>query len=227
MKYFVIAALLSQASAADGCKGDLKGEVFAKAGCEGKPSDTFTFKKVEGTGKCVPHKPTAATVKTEEDTKEPKEKTAKIAKAAAELRDAQESLFVCSEMKKDGKFCDNTHRDDVAAFFGVKYTELKKKYVAYKDAEKAYETLKTDIKSDTTKFGKLKTYKTKLDAYNEFVAVADHEEDITTFDPAVQMIIDAKKAEIEADLTATGLDKDQKKVLTTLENTHSDYLLYK
>jgi hypothetical protein len=191
MKYFVIAALLSQASAADGCKGDLKGEKFAKAGCEGKPSETFTFKKVDGTGKCVPHKPTAGTVKTEEDTKEPKEKTAKIAKAAAELRDNQESLLVCDEMKKDGKFCDPEHKEDVAGFFGVKYTELKKKYVAYKDAEKAYEALKTDIKSETTKFGALKKYKTKLDAYNEAVAFADHKKDESGFDSQVQMIIDA------------------------------------
>jgi hypothetical protein len=40
----VIAALLSQASAADGCKGDPKGEYFKKAGCEGKSEKDFTFK---------------------------------------------------------------------------------------------------------------------------------------------------------------------------------------
>ena len=44
MKYFVIAALLSQASAADGCKGDLKGQYWKKAGCEGKHEKSFTFK---------------------------------------------------------------------------------------------------------------------------------------------------------------------------------------
>jgi len=31
--------------------------------------------------------------------------TAKVAKDAAELRDAQTALEVCSEMKKEGEFC--------------------------------------------------------------------------------------------------------------------------
>ena len=44
MKYFVIAALLSQASAADGCKGDLKGEYWDKAGCDGDAKGKFSFK---------------------------------------------------------------------------------------------------------------------------------------------------------------------------------------
>jgi hypothetical protein len=44
MKYFVIAALLSQASAADGCKGDLKGEYWKKDGCKGDPEGAFNFK---------------------------------------------------------------------------------------------------------------------------------------------------------------------------------------
>ena len=138
MKYFVIAALLSQASAADGCKG-LKGEYFSKSGCEGKADKTFNFaegqdakgKTIKDTGKCVPHNPPKASVTTEAATLEEKTKTEKVAKDAEELRDAQTSLFVCSEMKKEGGFCDPKHKEDVAKFFGVKYTELKTKYAAY------------------------------------------------------------------------------------------------
>lgn len=113
MKYFVIAALLSQASAADGCKG-LKGQYYEKSGCEGDPKHTFNFaegqdtkgKTLENTsGKCVPHNPASALVTTEATTKADMEKTAKDAKDAAESRDAQDTLMVCSEMKKDGEFC--------------------------------------------------------------------------------------------------------------------------
>ena len=73
MKYsLVIAALLSTASAADGCKG-LKGHVWKEAGCKGKDSGSFNFKEgkddkgktIPTSGKCTPHNPPAGLVTTE------------------------------------------------------------------------------------------------------------------------------------------------------------------
>ena len=128
MKYFVIAALLSQASAADGCKG-LKGESWEKPGCEGDSKTKFKFvegmdnkgKTIHGTGKCVPHNPSADAIATKDTTLAAKKETAEKADAAKTSRDALTSLYVCSEMKKDGKFCNPEDKSPVKDFFATHY----------------------------------------------------------------------------------------------------------
>lgn len=129
-------------------------------------------------------------------------------------------------MKKEGDFCDPKKKLDVADFFAAKYPELKTKYVAYKEAVKDYDKLVASIKTDITKKGKLTTYKTNLDAYNELVHVAAHTQE-AGFDPATQMVVDSKKAALATEKSLIGLTEDQLKVLTVLNSKHTDYLNFK
>lgn len=105
---------------------------------------------------------------------------------------------------------------------------LKEKYAAYKVADDAYKKLLKDLKSKTSVLPKVEAYKKKLDDYNKFVTLADHEKEAGSYDPAVQMIIDLKTAELKHDEEAIpDLSDAQKKVLTNLNTARSNYFLYR
>ena len=235
MKQFAIAALLSQASAApSGCKGTLKGERFSDSSCK-KDSKTGTFnfynmdnKKdsiLEGTGKCVPHKPddkyvkNAASLKTTFD-----EAHGKTAAEKATLT-SKEQLIVCN--KAD---CSPSKKETVAVFFGDKYDELLKKYTTWQEADDAYTAVLKGY-TDPVKKEKVVAYKAAMVEQAEQKAEIDYtvanaaSGTATPFDQF--LIADMMDAHLTAQKNAlpTMSDEDMKVVLTAV-NTESDAIHY-
>ena len=139
MKYAVIAALFASANAASkltGCKAGIKGNVYTDGKCEKEVTSSFNLMShhVKFTGKCV-----TATASDQQKTN---------------LKTAQENVVEAAKVTK-AKLGDvnNVHKlevDDESApapkhvvlksvgkVFKADYPELKKKYNAWKEAEKA------------------------------------------------------------------------------------------
>ena len=141
MKYFVIAALLATAQAAEpnGCKAGIKAKIYKDADCAKDSHATVqAFQKdVENTGKCISAEATkedkAAVETAKKDLDAAKAVTAEKAKALADA----------PKMKvKDDK------EETVPKALGDKYTELKKAHYADEAATAAYKKVIADLKKD-------------------------------------------------------------------------------
>ena len=142
MKYFVIAALLATAQAADkpaGCQAGIKAKIYKDKDCAQNSHATVqAFQKdVENTGKCISAEATkedkAAVETAKKDLDAAKAVTAEKAKALADA----------PKMKvKDDK------EETVPKALGDKYTELKKAHYADEAATAAYKKVIADLKKD-------------------------------------------------------------------------------
>merc|ERR1719313_751752 len=139
MKYAVIAALFSSANAASkltGCKAGIKGNIYTDGKCENEVTSSFNLMShhVKFTGKCVT---ATATEQQKTNLKTAEENVVEAAKVTkAKLADVN-NVDKLEVDNADAAAPKHVDLKSVGKVFKADYPELKKKYVAWKEAEKA------------------------------------------------------------------------------------------
>jgi len=145
MKFAVFAALVASSSALTGCKKGIQGKVYTDSACKEDSHSSFNLieKHVSETGKCN-------TFEATDDDKKALVTAAKDLKAATKVTDAKKvTLDHVDKIEID----DSTVTEDkkvklqtVAEAFHSDYPDLKKKYMAWIAAQKAYADHKLTFK---------------------------------------------------------------------------------
>ena len=142
MKYAVLAALLATVSAADkkanGCKAGITGKLYSDTTCKTEVKSTFTLMEhhVKFTGDCVTGKASTDQVDNAATAASNFKKAQRETKKKLDVVNAVEKIQVDDATKKeDPKMTEKP----VAEAFKAKYPELKKKYVAWQEANAVYQ----------------------------------------------------------------------------------------
>ena len=137
MKFAVYAALVATSSALTGCKKGIQGKVFTDSACKKDAHSSFNLieKHVSKTGSCNTHEAT-------DDDKKALATAAKDLKAATKITDAKKVVLDGKEKVEvdDASVtaAKKVKMETVAKAFSSDYPELKKEYMAWLAAQKAY-----------------------------------------------------------------------------------------